>query len=516
LTKNLAEHCAIAIGAALIILGLINETVDSASFFWGSFLILFYFFAKVPASLNSYFRTMVFRRDFALRLSFVVLPLAMFSTFFLFHPFAFLFLPNPLRTIGITYGFEIAVTVNITLVFLFIMFYSWRLRRYPEVAQRLWRKSTSSRREFEWDIERSKKPSRLSTLNRFISPGVTPTAIAVLLFLALLILSMSDLMLVSFLLLWLGRNALHEIRHRQTAFIKQSASAVEFFKLFDQTVTWEGMLKTGLRGNISGIWDAFVLVMCLLLLVIPSFSNPASFFLMFGLLSSWYLIIVLVQIMRRLGIVSNKTAAHPSRPLVLPLHKDLALITTLSLVAAFSFLMSYEFLEQKTRLGLIAGASLTVNAINLYSVGRWKQERERLASSAEWKRDRAKDRYRIDAILWFSGLPIALIGSGAKGLIFWTVFSGSVILLSLSDRILSKYLRSSPRVFASSRALYMALVVCLILGSAAWFFPELSLALGAFAVLLGSLLVLMWILFYKSRKYSLQKSPRTQLHSEPL
>jgi hypothetical protein len=492
----------------LVVLGLVNQTVNLASSLFGYSLTLFYFFTRIPTALNRYFRTKAFRSDFALRFSFVVFPLAMFSAFFLFYPFAYLFLPDPLQIMATPHGFEIAVMTNAMLIFAFVTFYSWRLWRYPEVALRLWRKSSSSQKEFEWDVERSRNPSRLSTLNRFMSPGVTPSAIAVMLFLALLILSIFDIMLIGFLLLWLGHNILYELRKRQTGFLKRSASAVRFFRIFDQTVTWEGILKTGLRGNVGGIWDAFVLFMCFTLLVIPSVSSFAGFIVMFGLLGSWYTIIVLVQIMRRLGIVTNKTLTDPTKLRVLPPHKDLALSGTLSLIAAFSFLMSYQFLESITRLAALIGASLAVNAISILSVWHWTRERVRLTQGERWETDRNRDRYRIDAIFWFSGLPIALVGWGSKGLLFWTMFSGSVILLSLSDRILSKTLKSTPGTFATLRTLYMTLVVCLILGSAAWFFPELGPALEVLAVLLGFLLAVMWVLFYKWRKYSLEKHAR--------
>jgi hypothetical protein len=505
LKEGLTENGGIVVAGIIAILGLVNQKADLISFFVGSSLVLLYFYKRIPTALDRYFKTNVFRRDFSLRLSLVVFPLTMFSTFSLFYAFVHLFLPQLLHIVEIPYGFEIAVSTNVMLVFVFITFYSWRLWRYPEAALRLWRKSSSSQKEFEWDVERSKNPGKLPSLNRFMSPGVTPTAIAVLLFLALLILSMFDILLIGFLLLWLGHNLLCELRQRQTEFRKQNAIAFRFFRLFDQTVTWEGMLNTGLRGSVSGIWDAFVLLMCFILLVIPSLSSLAGFLVMFGLLGSWYLVIVLAQIMRRLGTMTRKAVTDPSKLHVLPLHKDLALSATFSLIAVFSILMSYEFFEANIRLGILVGASVSVNAISLLSVWRWKRERERLTKIAEWKTDRDRDRYRIDAIFWFSGLPIALIGWGARGLLFWTMFSGSVILLSLSGKILSRSLKSSPGTLATSRTLYMTVVVCLILGSAAWFFPELSSILEALAALLAVLLVIMWVLFYKWREYSIQK-----------
>jgi len=503
LRKDLPENGMIAIGVVLIFLGLVNRMADLAAFFFGSSLTLFYFFTKIPSALDRYFRTKAFRLDLALRFSFVVFPLVMFLTFFMYYPFAHLFLPEPLQIVRVSYGFEVAMMANVALIFASITFYSWRLWRYPDAALRLWRKVSGSQREFELDFQQSQTGGNLSALNRFICPGVAPMAIAVLLFLALLILRIFDVLLIGFLLLWLGHNVLHELGRRQSEFLRTLTPAIRFFRFFDQTVTWEGILRTGLRGNVSGIWDTFVLFMCFVLLIIPSVSSLAGFIVMFGFLGSWYLIIVLVQIMRRLGTVVNKAEAKSNQLHVLPPHKDLALTGILSLIAVFSLLMTYPLLEAKTRLGVLIIASLVVNAINFFSIWRWAREHERPKRRANGVY-RNRDRYRIDAIFLFSGLPIALIVSGAEGLLFWMMFSGAVILLSLSDRMLSKTSKSTPRICASYRVLYMTLIVCLIFGSAMWFFPESRLTLEILAPLMGFLIAMMGILFYKWRKYSLK------------
>jgi hypothetical protein len=508
--KSLPENCMIVIGVALIFLGFVNRMADFAAFFVGFSLTLFYFFMKIPSALDKHFRTKVFRRDLALRFSFVVFPLAMFLTLFVYYPFAYFFLPEPLQIIRVSYGLEVGMLATVALIFAFIPFYSWRLWRYPDVALRLWRKASDSQKEFEWDVQQSETGGNLSALNRFLSPGVAPMVIAVLLFLALLILRMFDVMLIGFLLLWLGHNVLHELGQRQSQFLRASTPAIRFFRFFDQTVTWEGILRIGLRGNVSGIWDTFVLFLCFFLLIIPSVSSLAGFIVMFGFLSSWYLIIVLVQIMRRLGVVVNKAEAKSNRLHVLPPHADLALTGMLSLFAIFSLLMAYPLLEPKTRLGAILSASLAVNTINFFSIWCWTRESEKPKQKTNGTYSN-RDRYRIYAIFLFSGLPIALVESSTKDLLFWMTFSGAVILLSLSGRMLSKTSKSTPRICAACRTLYMTLIVCLIFGSAMWYFPESRLTLEILAPLIGFLVAVMGVLFYRWRKYSLKTA---QTHAD--
>ena len=512
---KILENCLILIEIVALILSFFISDTEIVSTFTGWLLIVLFSSAKLPRILNRYFKTHVFKSDFLLRFGIVLFPACMFTFLLLTPPFAYFFLPQSLRIFA-SLDISVAVIGVLTMVFISIFYFSWRIWRYPIVALKLWRKSCHSKEEFEWDLKQSSSSSIGSVLNKYMSPGVTPMALSVILFFGWIILSIFDVFMITFLFLWLIYNFMYEIRYRHAEFCERTKKAYQFFTNEDQILIWEALLRAGLRGNISGIMDVVTIIGGIFIIILTSLFSLEAFITMFVLLGAWYILIVLIQIARR---AKFKADTHTLMILhtipSLPAHVDAVLAGYFGIIIGFSIMTFQKIGYDPEVLLTFLICSIIMNIAALLSIVFWVNRKNRsLAYNKNWKSGLNKDRIRLYMLLFVLGLPIVLAEEKFSWLIFWIVFTGSIMLLSLFDIVKSKIQTKHPVTYATIITVHLATGVYVIIASAIYMLPELKLLLEFTTTIVGVLLVFTWIQTYRQRQQISLKRKNKVLHKD--
>lgn len=497
ITKIL-ENCLILIEIATLILSFVISDIEMVSAFTGWLLIVLFSWVRLPRILNKYFKTNVFKRDFSLKFGIVFFPACMFTTLLLTPPFAYFLLPHNLRILALL-DFSAAVIGVLIMVFISIFYFSWRIWRYSDVALKLWRKSCYSKEEFEWDLKQSSGSGIRSRINKYMSPGVTLMALSVILFFGWLILCIFDILMITFLFLWLTYNFMYEIRYKHTKFRERTKKVYRFFVDIDQILVWEVLLRTGLRRSISGIIDVITVTGSFFIIILASLLSLEAFIVMFGFLGAWYFLIVLIQMAREAKFKADahtKTLNNDTPSL--PVHVDTVLAGYSILIIGFS-IMAFQQVGYDSRISLtFLICSMMLNIMALSSITFWiKRKNKGLTTMNVVKNGLNKNRIRLYAIFFVWGLPIALAGKNFSWIMFWVIFTGSLMLLSLYDLIKSKINTNHPVIHATILTVHLAMGAYLILGAAMWIFPELKLLLEFAMIIIGVLLLCMWIQTYR-------------------
>jgi len=168
------------------------------------------------------------------------------------------------------------------------------------------------------------------------------------------------------------------------------------------------------------------------------------------------------------------------------------------MLVCFSLYGYLNLQESQNFVPIFTVLSLILNIAAIISIAPWgtkkqKIERENLPESLE------KDRYRLYVIFYFLGLMLALVGKRMHGITFWTALSGALFLLASHDDVRKRFQESDLKTYATVTTLYMAIGIYTILGTAIFFFSELSFLMIAIAVLFGILLLLMWLQTFRTR-----------------
>ena len=498
LDKKLAEDGLIVISIVLTVVSLFYNTYEILDFFVDWLVISVFFYAKIPSRLNSYFRTTMFREDLSIRSGIVFFPGLMFVMFLLGVPFGFFLLPEGLKYVSVL-SMSASVLGVIALVFLSIVYFSWRVWNCPdaELAMRFWRKTCESDEEFERDVALSERSRIDKFFSRLVSPGAVPMAISVILFFATCVLMIIDVLLAILLVFWLAYNIFYEIGLRSSSFRKRSGFAYKFFKNLDRVLAWESLLQTGLVGRMEGIIEVIIIMGCFLILIPLSVLSLEGFIVMFGFLCQWYVLIVLIQVARRTRY-RKKDSRSRNLPPSLPKYSDIVLPSCLALLLVFSLAGYLNLQESQEFMKIFTVLSVTLNIGAIVSTMLWTRAQEETEIQDQIEH-LGKDRYRLYGIFYSLGLLIALVGKSMQGVMFWTALSGSLILLTTQSTIRMKFHRSEPKTYATVTTLHLAIGIYIILGTAIYFFPELSFLMIAVAILCGVLLLLMWLQTYRIR-----------------
>lgn len=494
---KLAENCLVTISVAATIVSLYNDSIEVFAVFLDWTLILLFFYTRIPAALDSYFRTKVFREDLSLKVGIIFFPSITFFLFLLSVPFGFFLLPKVFQTLSI---FDLSVSIfgTMLLVFVSIFYFSWRTWYHKQVALKLWRKTCTSQKQFEREQKKIDKPGLESFLTKYMSPGIPLMAVTVVLFFGWLILSIIDIIFAAFLLIWLTYNLVYEVSNRKTSLTKRNLAVFKSWRKLDEKIAWESLIRTALAGSVSGVMDIIIITGSFTLLILISLLNLAAFIIMFGLLSSWYLLVVLIQLARR-DRYRIKLSSEKSFP-TLPPYVDLILAGCLATIVGFAAATYMQLYNLQIALKIFLILSVALNMGAFVSIGFWTKRKN--ATDSGGKKPKMikslhRDRYRLAAIFFVVGLPIALLGNDIKGIIFWTALSGSLILLSFSNDIRKRTENTGPVTFATVATFHLGFGIYVILSSALYIFPELGSMLEIVMVILGILLGLMWVQTYK-------------------
>ncbi|UCE29503.1 MAG: hypothetical protein JSV85_01905 [Candidatus Bathyarchaeota archaeon] len=491
--KQLFEDGFIIASIALTTAALFHGTFEIADFFVNYLLISWFFYTKIPLRLDSYFRTTAFREDLSIKSGIVLFPALMFLVFTLGRPFGFLLLPQGLKRFALL-SVDASVLGVIAVALLSIIYFSWRAWNCPDtkLAMRLWRKTCESDEEFEHDLALSSESRIDHYFNRLVSPGAVPMGITVILFFAAYVLMIIDVLLVILLACWLAYNILFEVGRRSSDFSRRSNSAYKFFKNLDRVLVWESLLRFGLVGRMENVVGAIIVTGCFLLLITISIISLEAFIVMFGFLCQWYVLVVLIQIARRTRYRPRALRNESLLP-SLPNYSNVVLPFCLTLLLVFSLGGYLDLTESQLFMRAFTIMSLSLNVGVIVSVVLWARSGKRPATQLRM------DRYRLFGIFYLSGLFVALAGKSIQGVIFWTALSGALIFLTTQRSIHARYQRSDPKICATATTLHFAIGVYTILGTAAYFFPELSFLMLSAAMLSGVLFLLMWVQTFRIR-----------------
>ena len=491
------EDLLITASIILTVSALFYNALEVVDFFADWLIISLFFYFKIPLRLDSYFRTTAFKDDLRIRLGIVFFPALMFLIFSLGFPFGFFLLPEGLRHFSIL-DVSASILAVLVLALSSIVYFSWSAWNCSdtELAERLWRKTCESDEEFEGDLGLSRRSKIDSFFSRLVSPGAVPMAVCVLLFFATLVLLFVDVLLVILLVFWLTYNVLYEVGQRSSSFQRRSGFAYEFFKNLDRVLAWESLLQSGLVGRMEGIAEVIVMMGCFLMMIPLSVLSLEGFIVMFGFLCQWYVLIVLVQVARRTRY-RRKASRSKNPPPSLPRLSDIVLPSCLTLLVVFSFGGYLDLVESQDFVMIFTVLSLALNIGAIVSIVLWARTQE--TETRDPTMHLGRDRYRLYGIFYSLGLLIALAGKSSQGIVFWTAFSGALILLTTQDSIRMRFRRSDPKIYATVTVFHLGVGIYVILGSAIYFFPELSLLMLAVAALCGVLLLLMWLQTYRIR-----------------
>lgn len=497
MNKKFAEDCLIVTSIILTITSLLFNALEVVDFFVDWLIISLFFYLKIPSRLDSYFQTTTFRKDLSIRLGIVFFPALMFLLFLLSVPLGFFLLPMGLEHLNVL-DLSVSVLALIGVVFLSIVYFSWRIWNCSDakLARRLWRKVSDSDEEFERDIALSERSRIDNFFSKLVSPGVVPMSVSVILFFATCVLMIIDALLAIFLVCWLAYNILYEIQQRSSSFRERSGFAYEFFKNLDEVLAWESLLQPGLAGRMGGIIDVIIMMGCFSILILVSVLNLAAFIVMFGFLCQWYVLIILIQIARRTKY--RKQASRSKKlPPKLPRFSNIVLLSCLVMLVGFSVAGYLSLQELQDFVRIFTVLSLILNVSAIVSITLWAKKKNLMMTDSVEPLE--KDRYRLYAIFYALGLMIALIGRSMQGIVFWTALSGALILLAMQDVVRKRFQSSGPKTYATVTTLHLAIGIYMILGTAIYFYPELSTLVIAVATISGFLLLLMWLQLFRIR-----------------
>ncbi len=495
--RNYIENSLIVTSIALTIVSLSYDSVQIPAFSLDCVLVSLLFYTKIPSMLDKYFQTSVFKKDKTIRMGLVVFPATLLSLFALSTPFGFSLLPGDLKKYAVLDLF-VPIFGAVALVFISMFYFSWRVRNTSDsgLIEKLWRKACESEDDYQSDKLLSERSKIDRLLTESIATGIVPMTVSVMLFFSWLILIVTDVLFVMFLMLLLTYNLLYEINKRSGTLTERNRLTYRLFSSLDQIVTWEDLVQTGLSRRISGIMEVLALTASFLLLVLVSLLSVAAFIVMFGLLSQWYVLLVIVQIGRRGKYkLKGSTAAKPP---TLPHRCDFVLVFCLVMLLGFS-MASYADLQKSTYVPQVfLVLSVILNVATISSVIFWRI-REKSGLNNRGRENLGNDKYRLHGILYLLGFPVALLGKTLQGIVFWSVLNGALVWLSTDDSVRNRFKSANPQKYATMTTLHMAIGAFSIIGLIFYFLPELYPLAVVATMVFSVLLTWMWIQKFRMR-----------------
>lgn len=288
LGKSEVEDFFVAVSATLTILQLFNSSLEMPAFVLGSSLVIWLVYDKIPRLLNRRFsdESKAFTRDFWLKLGLVFFSFAMFLLFALNIYFGYSILPKSLLGIN-TLELTHSIYGAIALVFVSIYYFSWRLWKYEDLAEQLWKMTCWTKTEFRKEKATAEKSRSYSLVSKYLGPGIVPMAVSVLLFMGWLVLTIVDLLMVGLLLLWLFNNILRQLPLK--------SALDKWDSIVEGDFVWKAVARSGIA-SLDSVMDAIMIILGFMIIVLLAMIAWSTFIGVVVFFNGWYILVVLFQI----------------------------------------------------------------------------------------------------------------------------------------------------------------------------------------------------------------------------
>lgn len=500
-SKSEVEDFFVAVSATLTILQLFNSSLEMPAFVLGSSLVIWLIYDKIPRLLNRRFsdESKAFTRDFWLKLGLVFFSFAMFLLFALNIYFGYFILPksllgiNTLELTHSTYG-------AIALVFVSIYYFSWRLWKYEDLAEQLWKMTCWTKTEFRKEKATAKKSRSYSLVSKYLGPGIVPMAVSVLLFMGWLVLTIVDLLMVGLLLLWLFNNILRQLPLK--------SALKKWDSIFEGGFIWKAVTRAGIA-SLDDVLDAIIIILGFLIIGLLATISWSAFIGVIIFFNGWYILFLLFAIglrsSARIRVKERHQSIEKTSYISMPNFKDLILICSLVMISVFSL----SVLVQTSDFTLtFAYAAIALNICALVTIIHWLLKTEKRCRPSKQneeekrklKKDLLRDRYRLYAIVFFLGLPIVAAAGVFSALVVWIGVVGGIILLCFDAEFREKVQKQKAWVYASLLTVYMGTGIFMILGAAMYGLPELKTFLIPVGVLFAILLAVYWLAIFRIKR----------------
>jgi len=501
--KREAEDFFILVYVVLRILQEFNSSVEIPAFILGSALILWLIYDKIPPSLNRRFpnESRAFTQDLLLKLGLMFFSSSMYTLFALNLNLGYSLLPSSLHGIN-TLDLTSSFFGWVLLIYISIHYFSWRLWKYPNLAHMLWRIG-GTYTEYKKEVERSKKSRLYSIISRYFNPGVIPMAVSALLFFGWLVLSLIDLLMIGFLLIWFIRNLVSGTR---------LADAFSRWKAIDEGFIWDAITRVGIAGQVSSVFDAVMIFLGFIGIVFPSLMGWSAFIGVMIFFNGWYILFILFQIglrsIARIRIDKRRRNLEKVTIKSLPKYVDTILLWSFAMMCTFSLAAYLRFHSNKTFAFIFVCLSILLNLSALSTVVYWlkKQERQhRLSEKTDEEilkihRDLVRDRYRLYSIVFFPGIPVVAAVGSFSSFVFWSGLVGGLVFLGFHDDFRRRVQRKKAGVYASLLTAYMGTGIFIFLGGAVHLMPELKIFTIQVGVLLTVILAIYWLAIFTTKR----------------
>ncbi|TET20074.1 hypothetical protein E3J74_04500 [Candidatus Bathyarchaeota archaeon] len=278
--------------------GTVIPYLDDVSIIAETFLYLYFLYTKAPVLLNRHFKTRIFKRDFALRIGLLLVPLFLLLVAAVFAPSLFVGSILPVNaTLGLDAGQFLLVSFGgVTIA---SALFSLRLcAKHYQTLERILRKTES-----QSDLRIDQAYLKAGGVKKFYVSLQVSVQIAFLgftLFLFWLVMWVID---YAFLILaggWICYEILNYTKQTRSRRILQTPSKIE--EIGERVLFLETFLVGGASGSkgadILMLGGVSILLSCLFLCV--SLKYP-FLFLSWLLFCGWYILVVTIQIVRRLN-----------------------------------------------------------------------------------------------------------------------------------------------------------------------------------------------------------------------
>lgn len=506
--KNKVKDFFVAVSVALTILQVFNSSFELPAFFLSSALVIWLIYYRIPRLLNRRFsdKEKAFTNDFSLRFGLVFFSFAMLLLFALNTYLGYFFLPKSLLGAN-PLGLDHSILGAIALVFVSIYYFSWRLWKYPDLAEQLWEKTSWTETEFKKEKATAERSGLYSLVSKYLGPGIVPMAVCVLLFMGWLVLAIVDLLMIGLLLLWLFRNLLQYPTSREHGWNKVLD---RWDNLVGRDLVWKAFARAGIA-SLDSVLDAIMIILGFMTVVLLATIGWSTFVGVMVFFNGWYILFILFMIglrsNTRVRIEEGIKSLDESSFFSIPRRTDLILLSSYVMISVFSLsafvqmsdliIFSYVFI------------SIALNVYALVVIIKWWKKKEhrryRLSKKEErekvkFKKDLLRDQYRLYATVFFLGLPIVAAAGAFPALVLWIGFVGGLILLCFDADFRKRVQKQKAAVYASLLTVYMGTGIFMILGAAMYGLPELKTLLIPAGILFIILLAFYWLAIFRIKR----------------
>ena len=504
--KNEVKDFFVAVSVAFTILQVFDSSFEIPAFILGSLSILWLIYDKIPGLLNRRFsdEDKAFAKDFWLRCGLVFFSFAMFASFALNLYLGRFLLPRSLLGIA-SLELDLSIFGIIVLVFVSIYYFSWRLWKYEDLAEQLWKMTSWTETEFEKEKATAERSKLYSLISKYLGPGVVPMAVCVLLFMGWLVLFITDFFMIGLLLLWLFRDLLGY----HTSSKHGWKNVLHRWDGLMEDLVWKVFARAGIA-SLDSVLDAIMIILGFMIIVLSAMIGWSTFIGVMVFFDGWYILFVLFQIglrsSARVRIKEGVQSLDESSFVSLPQSTDLILFSSYLMISTFSLSAFFQISEFFTISYMFVSIALNVWA--LVTIILWlKQPEKRCRFSnkkqeekLKLKNDLLRDRYRLYATIFFLGLPIVAAAGVFSALVLWIGVVSGLILACFDADFRKKIQREKAGVYASLLTAYMGTSVFMILGAAMYGLPELKTFLIPVGGFFTILLVVYWLAIFRIKR----------------